>query len=242
VTDVGGVAHTDIAAYVLGVLDDAGNAVFEAHLLDCPHCQLDLLEMYDLPEILAEVRKYWPDPPIPQPRALGGLLDEVALHRRRRRMIGRIVGAAAVLLIVAGPLITLALLPSGDSYDATAPVAASAPASAPPTATGAAALFAGGEAGKALQAQVVVQPTAWGSAIELALSGVTGPQRCQLIAVPWAGPEQVVTGWTVPAAADGTVNLVQPLRISGGSAFAPAEIARFEIRTDGGAVLTSIPR
>jgi hypothetical protein len=229
VTDVGGVAHTDIAAYVLGVLDDAGNAVFEAHLLDCPHCQLDLLEMYDLPEILAEVRKYWPDPPIPQPRALGGLLDEVALHRRRRRMIGRIVGAAAVLLIVAGPLITLALLPSGDSYDATAPVAASAPASAPPTATGAAALFAGGEAGKALQAQVVVQPTAWGSAIELALSGVTGP-------------EQVVTGWTVPAAADGTVNLVQPLRISGGSAFAPAEIARFEIRTDGGAVLTSIPR
>jgi hypothetical protein len=147
-----------------------------------------------------------------------------------------------VLLIVAGPLVTLALLPSGDSYDATAPVAASAPASAPPTATGAAALFAGGEAGKALQAQVVVQPTAWGSAIELALSGVTGPQRCQLIAVPWAGPEQVVTGWTVPAAADGTVNLVQPLRISGGSAFAPAEIARFEIRTDGGAVLTSIPR
>src|SRR4051812_48266108 len=108
---MGGVTHTDVAAYVLGVLDDSENEVFEAHLLDCPHCQLDLLEMYELPEILDEIRRYWPEPPIPAPRKLGPLLDEVAKARRRRRLIGRLAAVAAALLIIAGPLVTLALLP-----------------------------------------------------------------------------------------------------------------------------------
>ncbi|HVV10039.1 MAG TPA: zf-HC2 domain-containing protein [Amycolatopsis sp.] len=234
---MGGAAHTDIAAYVLGVLDESENAVFEAHLLDCPHCQLDLLEMYELPEILAEVRKYWPDPPIPQPRALGGLLDEVALARRRRKLIARIVTAAAVLLIVAGPLVTVALLSGNDSYPAPAPVAASVPA--PVSTTPGTSLFNGGESGKGLQAQVIVQQTVWGSSVQLVLNGVSGPQQCQLVAVPWAGPEVTVAGWTVPAE---TTADVLPLRISGGAGLLPAEISRFEIRDNTGTVLASIPR
>lgn len=239
-----GVTHTDIAAYVLGVLDEADNVVFEAHLLDCPHCQLDLLEFYDLPEILAEVSKYWPDPPIPQPRALDGMFDELARIRRRRRVLVRIGTVAAVLLIIAGPLITLAVLPS-NSYDAApppAPVAASTPAPASSSVPSTASMFSGGEAGKSLQAQVIVQPTAWGSNIDLVLSGVAGPQACQLVAVPWAGPEQIVTNWMVPALTPGAPALLEPLRISGGTALAPAEIARFEIRTPDGELLTTIPR
>ncbi|WP_236788305.1 anti-sigma factor [Amycolatopsis sp. GM8] len=237
---MGGVAHTDIAAYVLGVLDADDNAVFEAHLADCPHCQFDLLEFYDLPEILAEVGKYWPDPPIVEPRPLGGMFDELARLRRRRKFVIRIASAAALLLIVAGPLITLALLPSGSTpvAGAPAPVVASAPAAAagdPATAS----MFAGNEAGKSLQARVIVQPTAWGSNVDLELSGVTGPRSCQLIAVPWAGPEQIVTNWSVPGPG-GTV--LDPLRVSGGTALSPAEIARFEIRTTSGELLETIPR
>ncbi|SFK03813.1 zf-HC2 domain-containing protein [Amycolatopsis sacchari] len=232
---MGGVAHTDIAAYVLGVLDEAESAVFEAHLLDCPHCQLDLLEFYDLPEILAEVGKYWPDPPIPQPRPLGGMFDELARLRRRSRIITRIATVAAVLLIIAGPLLTLALLPSdsrGEAAPPPAPVAAST--QAPP---GTASMFVGSETGKSLQAQVIVQPTPWGSNVDLELGGASGPKTCQLVAVPWAGTEQVVATWTVPATGS-----ADPLRISGGTGMSPAEIARFEIRTTEGELLATIPR
>ncbi|MTD53970.1 zf-HC2 domain-containing protein [Amycolatopsis pithecellobii] len=237
---MGGVAHTDIAAYVLGVLDEAERTRFEAHLLDCPHCQFDLLEFYELPEILAEVGKYWPDPPIPQPRPLGGMFDELARIRRRRKILTRVACAVAVLLIIAGPLITLAVLPSGSApvAEAPAPVVASTPSSSPPD-PGTASMFAGSEAGKSLQAQVIVQPTAWGSNVDLVLSGLSGPRSCRLVAVPWAGPEQTVSNWSVPAPGGAVLD---PLRISGGTALSPAEIARFEVRTMDGELLETIPR
>lgn len=235
---MGGIAHTDVAAYVLGVLDESDSAVFEAHLLDCPHCQYDLLEFYELPELLAEVREHWPAPPVARPRAPSGLFDELARLRRRRRIVVRVATVAAVLLIIAGPLLTLALLPPGpvQAGDAAAPMAASTPVP-PPTVE--ASMFDGGEAGKSLQAQVRVQPTSWGSSVDLMLSGISGPQTCRLVAIPWAGAEQVVSNWTVPAFA---ADAGEPLRISGGTALAPAEIARFEIRTPDGALLASIPR
>ncbi|NKQ56858.1 zf-HC2 domain-containing protein [Amycolatopsis sp. K13G38] len=237
-----GVTHTDVAAYVLGVLDEAERALFEAHLSDCPHCQLDLLEMYEIPEILAEVGKYWPDPPIPQPRALDGLLDEVAARRNRKRRIGWLVAAAALLLIVAGPVLALAFHSAGDPAQAAPPALASVqpPQSAPAT-TGSASLFAGGQASSAMQAQVIVQTTSWGSQVDLILSGMSGPRQCALVAVPWAGPDQTVTTWTVPGAAP-AADAAHPLRISGGTALASADIARFEIRDETGAVLATIPR
>ncbi len=225
-------AHTDIAAYVLGVLDDDDNAAFEAHLLDCPNCQLDLLEMHELPDLLDEIRRYWPEPPVPAPRVLAPMLDEVAAIRRRRTLVRRVLAVAALLLIIAGPLVTLAVVPS----QAPAPVAASTPPPPPPPSSPGASRFTGSETGQALRTEVLVMPTSWGAAVRLDLTGVAGPLRCHLVAVDWSGHEETVASWTVPAGA------VDPLLISGGTAFGPGDIEKFQIRTESGAVLASIER
>ncbi|NBH07159.1 zf-HC2 domain-containing protein, partial [Amycolatopsis sp. SID8362] len=96
-----GSAHTDVAAYVLGVLSEAENTQFEAHLMNCPHCQLDLIELYQLPDVLDLVKRSWPEPPMPAPsprtlapgpRVLRGLMEEATVKRRRRKRLGLLAG------------------------------------------------------------------------------------------------------------------------------------------------------
>lgn len=48
--------HVDVAAYVLGALDDSDNAGFERHLATCPRCQAELDELSGLPSLLDQVR------------------------------------------------------------------------------------------------------------------------------------------------------------------------------------------
>ncbi|QUQ68452.1 anti-sigma factor family protein [Kutzneria sp. CA-103260] len=48
--------HVDVAAYVLGALDESENAAFERHLATCPRCQAELNELSGLPSLLDQVR------------------------------------------------------------------------------------------------------------------------------------------------------------------------------------------
>ena len=48
--------HVDVAAYVLGALDESENALFERHLATCPRCQAELDELSGLPSLLDQVR------------------------------------------------------------------------------------------------------------------------------------------------------------------------------------------
>ena len=48
--------HVDVAAYVLGALDDSDSASFERHLATCPRCQAELDELSGLPSLLDQVR------------------------------------------------------------------------------------------------------------------------------------------------------------------------------------------
>jgi hypothetical protein len=48
--------HVDVAAYVLGALDQSDNAGFERHLSTCPRCQAELDELSGLPSLLDQVR------------------------------------------------------------------------------------------------------------------------------------------------------------------------------------------
>ncbi|WP_103351715.1 zf-HC2 domain-containing protein [Amycolatopsis sp. CA-128772] len=260
-----GSAHTDVAAYVLGVLSEAENTQFEAHLMNCPHCQLDLIELYQLPDVLDLVKRSWPEPPMPAPsprtlspgpRVLRGLMEEAAVKRRRRRRLGILAGAAAAALVVAGPLVTLAVRPA----DAVPPASLAAPSGKqPPPATsvagtstpppsapagqpGGGQTYGRGSGGSAVNALVTVSPVEWGSRVELELRGIVGPVKCQLVAIPAAGDERVVSSWSVPPKGFGIPGSPEPLRLQGSVSLAMDQISRFEVRGDDGTVLVVVQR
>ena len=261
-----GSAHTDVAAYVLGVLSEAENTQFEAHLMNCPHCQLDLIELYQLPDVLDLVKRSWPEPPMPAPgprtlspgpRVLRGLMEEAAIKRRRRKRIGLLAGAAAAAAVIAGPLVTLAVRPA----DAVPPAALAAPSgkqpppvsSVPATSTappatgnpgqpGGGQTYGRGSGGSAVSAVVTVSPVEWGSRVDLELRGIVGPVKCQLVAVPATGAERVVSSWSVPPKGFGIPGSPEPLRLQGSVSLAMDQISRFEVRGEDGTILVVVQR
>jgi len=263
---VAGSAHTDVAAYVLGVLSEAENTQFEAHLMNCPNCQLDLIELYQLPDVLDLVKRSWPEPPMPAPgprtlspgpRVLRGLMEEATVKRRRRRRIGILAGAAAAALVVAGPLVTLAVRPA----DAVPPASLAAPSSKQPPATSVPATSTpppsatprapgggqtygrgSGSGGSAVSALVTVSPVDWGSRVELELRGIVGPINCQLVAVSTAGEDRVVSSWSVSPKGYGIPGSPEPLRLEGSISLSMDRIGRFEVRGDDGTVLVVVQR
>ncbi|WP_440901908.1 zf-HC2 domain-containing protein, partial [Actinosynnema sp.] len=46
--------HVDVAAYVLGILDEDEVDAFENHLAQCRRCALDLRDFAQLPDLLDE--------------------------------------------------------------------------------------------------------------------------------------------------------------------------------------------
>jgi len=249
VSEVSGAPHTDVAAYVLGVLGEEDHARFEAHLLECPECQVELVEMYHLPDILDMVKKSWPDPPVkgPGPRVLRMLLADAAKTGRRRKVIRLATAAAVLVLVVGGPLTVLSLTDRDPVVTQAAPttIVTSAPSTSVPKETGpdgGAAPFGWSEAGNAVAAEVTVQEKEWGSAVELELRGLTGPMTCQLFAYSRGGEAYVVNGWAVPAKGYGVPGSPDPLVVTGTTALKKAEIERFEVHKQDGTVLATVRR
>ncbi|MFE3453373.1 zf-HC2 domain-containing protein [Nonomuraea sp. NPDC059194] len=65
--------HPEVAAYALGVLDEADLQAFERHLDSCEQCQTELRELREVPELLDTLKlqasaSEEDDPPLPMPR------------------------------------------------------------------------------------------------------------------------------------------------------------------------------
>jgi hypothetical protein len=246
--------HVDVAAYVLGILDDPDDVAFSQHFARCPRCRAEFREFSDLPRLLDQVkpnrveRKRSRPPAAPGKQVLARALDEIGVARSSRRSHTRwLVAAAAVLVVGAGSVMAWQL-----GGRAPAPTTQAAPPSSQPaaptstTSTGTdvvagARTVSANNLATGVSATVGMEPESWGTRINLELRGVVGPMQCQLVAVSHTGAIQAVTTWSVPAGGFGVPNSPEPLRITGNVGFDQQDIERFDIRRDGGPDLLVVP-
>lgn len=235
------VEHTDVGAYALGLLDAADRRAFEAHLTGCPSCRAELSSLAEVAVALSGVERLDFEPPVPQfaaPRradAVTDLMRRRALRARAYRRSRVLLSAAAALVLVGGGIaVGGALAPSSGGQErvidssATQLLHSTDVHSSTDSATG-------------VHGIVGLQGVGWGTKVALQLGVVKGPLVCQLIAVDKGGGERVVTGWSVPVKGYGLPDSPAPLVVQGGTDTKRADLDHFEVRTDDGRTLVTIP-
>lgn len=249
--------HVDVAAYVLGILDEPDDVAYSQHFARCPRCRAEFRELSDLPRLLDQVKpnrvadhnKRSRPPAAPGKQVLAKALEEIGAAKRTRRTHSRWLAAAAAVAVLAGASVAVWQLSGNDPG---APVRQAAPTSVQPssvpstTDTGTD-VVAGARTVRAdnpatgVGAIIGVEPQDYGTRINLELRGVIGPMQCQLVAVSNTGASQVVTSWSVPASGFGVPNSPEPLRLTGNVGFDPEDIVRFDIRREGAGDLLVVP-
>lgn len=245
------VAHTDVGAYALGLLDDDDRAAFEEHLHECASCSAELGDLTGLRGMLAGIGPVdVADPEVTfneTPGKTPGEAQESAdrfaelLKRRRaaerRRWRGRtVIGLAAGIVIVAGGF-TVGSFVGGQGQGNNSDQHGSPAAD----------ILAHGERHSATDpvthavGTVATRPTGWGTEVGLDLGNVRGPLTCRLVAVTRSGEQRPVTDWAVPPKGYGVPGSRADLQVHGGTSAPRGDIVRFDVVVDGGGRLLSIP-
>ncbi|GGP68112.1 anti-sigma factor family protein [Streptomyces melanogenes] len=243
--------HEAVAAYALGILDDAEATAFEAHLAGCDLCAAELDQLGGMEPLLATLKEF-PGPaarPLrPAPPSMSErLIDEVAVQRAKRRRRTTYLVAAAAALIIGGPAIAVvATSDDGGTHQA-------APAEPHPTSPAEDAFFnhmtqkvAATDATTGVTATVGTEKKGWGTHTVLQLKNVKGPLKCSLIAIGKDGEQETVTTWAVPKWGYGIKDSPHkeaeyPLYVHGGTAMNRDQIDHFEVRTLDGKALVDVP-
>ncbi|GAA3800910.1 anti-sigma U factor RsuA [Sphaerisporangium flaviroseum] len=159
--------------------------------------------------------------------------DDLAEARGRRRRAMWLGVAAALVIGITGTATAQLVWPRGTSATIVA---------APPDGSTKPDVREGTSPDTGVSGSVGLVAKGWGTEVAFQLSGVTGPERCSLIAVSHSGDTDVVSGWRVPPGKGfGVPGFPDPLRLTGGTALAKTEIDHFEVRRDDGVRLLAIP-
>ncbi|MFG2550288.1 zf-HC2 domain-containing protein [Streptomyces sp. NPDC048581] len=208
--------HRDVAAYALGVLNEAEAFRFEDHLMECPRCAAHVTEFGPVTRQLMLYRRSTPQfvHPLakPGPQLLTRLLEAVAARHRALRRRTLYAVAASVVIALAGPAV--AMMAGGDD----APVQ----------------VVQATDARSGVWAQVTTEDEAYGSQVELKVKDGAGPRGCHLVAIARDGSEETVTSWHA-ADHDARENTMM-----GASTMHPDEVLRYEVRTTGGEHLVTL--
>ncbi|WP_333768130.1 anti-sigma factor family protein [Streptomyces sp. IBSBF 2435] len=224
--------HMDVGAYLLGALDDDEMERFEAHLVDCELCGNELDELSGVVPVIEELRvdglgvAEMPSGDAMLDRLLVRVSGERRAAHRRRRLIA--VAAAAVLVMGGSTIAVLAARDGGRGSAAAAQRFGTDQHTASNPATG-------------VSAVVALTDRGWGSVVDLRLSGVRGPLTCSLVAFAIDGNGQTVATWSVPTEGYGTNTQPDPLTVHGAAGLHASAITRFEVRTESGTLLLTVP-
>ncbi|WP_328538481.1 zf-HC2 domain-containing protein [Streptomyces sp. NBC_00344] len=237
--------HDAVAAYALGILDDAEATAFEEHLAGCEICAAELDGFAGMEPMLASLAEFPGPAPLPatppSPHLLDRLVDEVAAKRAQRRRRTRYLVAAAAALIIGGPTAAVVATSGDSSTGVTAqPSSAAGDFFAHMTKK-----VGATDPATRVSATIGTQDKAWGTDAVLELKNVKGPLKCSLIAVSKSGAQETLTTWAVPKWGYGVKDTAHPaaqypLYVHGGTALKRSDIDHFLVRTLDGRSLVQV--
>lgn len=215
--------HQDVAAYALGVLEPGDAYLFEDHLADCMFCALELSGLTAVTAAMADLSGSGAPTVQVSPRLLERLTRDVAWHLRRGRRRRWALITAGAALIVALPAAVV-----------------SARSAQEPAVLGLQVTSTDARSGVTASARV--EDRAWGTAVAMRVSGLTGPGYCRLVVIGTDGTERSVLSWRVPAEGHGTLaaGRADALDIEGGTELPGELIGRWEIRDHDGVTLVTL--
>ncbi|MFD1148361.1 anti-sigma factor family protein [Saccharothrix hoggarensis] len=236
--------HVDVAAYVLGVLDEDEVDAFENHLAQCRRCALDLRDFAELPDLLDEadangmLRANTGERP--DGRSVRAMLDSVSEARaRKRRTVALLAAAAAAVLVALTAVVTVNAAAPSDPVASPASTSSlperSNVANGSPDGSGAVART---DPATGVNARLTATPEPWGTSVEVAVKGVKGPTRCELLAKSRTGETMVIGSWLVTGSSPDR----EPVTLRASVGLRWHEISEFTVRdTEEGATLVRLP-
>jgi hypothetical protein len=239
--------HIDVAAYVLGVLDEDEVDAFENHLAQCRKCALDLKDFAVLPDLLDEADQAGllrgTAGERPDGRSVRAMLDSVSIDRGRKRRNYALAAAAVAVLLVGGTAAATVQFTAGNTTTTAQPAPnTGSPPKQSNVANNETDVFqelSRSDPKTGLSAKIHARPEAWGTSIEFEVEGAKGPGRCDLVALTRDGGTMPVTSWLVAAPAG---NGDKPaVLLNGGLGMRWNEIAAFVVRDANGATLLNMP-
>jgi hypothetical protein len=234
--------HIDVAAYVLGVLDEDEVDAFENHLAECRKCALDLRDFAVLPDLLDEADEAGllrgTATERPDGRSVRAMLDSVSTDRSRKRRNYVFAAAAASVMLIA----VTAVVSYNFASNNTQPLAESPPqqAAVAQDRTDVYASLSRTDPKTGLNAKIDARREPWGTSVEFQVQGAKGPGRCELVALTRTGTVMPVTSWLVGAPSVAETQEKEPVRLSGGVGIRWDEIASFQVRDSAGTTLLQL--
>jgi Putative zinc-finger len=178
-----------LGVYVVGAIDPAERAIVDEHLSHCSECTQELAGLAGLPALLGRVPLSdaeqlvadGAEPPgtdEPRPELLDSLLGRLAARRKSRMWRGLAAAAAAVVIAVAGGVAigVVASHASDHAYQQEA---------------------YGSNSRTHVTAAVSYQPTSWGTAMRVEVTGIRTGASCAFWVVNSRGQRSLAGGWVV---------------------------------------------